>query len=477
MKQIQSTIWLILSLFFLTFSISCNDDGKVEEVSLGEQQIIIFFTNDMHGRLNNFAKIKHIVDAERKKTDVLLVSGGDIFSGNPIVDQYSDKGYPIIDIMNQTGYDLSVIGNHEFDYGLSILNDRLSQANFGWVCANVDASSSILKQPDAYVTLSIGDLKITFLGLVETNGRPDEVIPSTHPWRIADLTFQEHSSVIPQYSNLKEQEDADLLVALTHLGSNSDFAIANSFPWFDLIIGGHSNDLNDGDVNGIPVVMAGFNLSHLGKIELSLEDREVVDYETTLIDLDAYEDQDEVLVAAIGEYNNAPEFAEVVGFASSFHDRNELGCFYTEALKDFMQVDVSFQNGGGIRADIDEGDITKFEIFSMDPFNNGSVIFTMTAAEIKEFFKGSGRGFYVAGIGLERLDDEIIIYDEDGIEIDDATELTVGLNDFIPALYEDTFLFEDADVQDLTSAESVIQYLKTINSTIDYDGCTRYFRY
>ncbi|MEQ9403364.1 MAG: bifunctional UDP-sugar hydrolase/5'-nucleotidase [Cyclobacteriaceae bacterium] len=477
MKQFHSTIQFVFSLLLISIFISCGGDDNVEVEQPGEQELTIFFTNDMHGRLDNFSKIKHIVDTEKETTDVLLVSGGDIFSGNPIVDQYSDKGYPIIDLMNKTGYDVSVIGNHEFDYGLSILNDRLDQATFEWVCANVDASSSVLNQPDPYITLTVGDLTVTILGLVETNGKPDDVIPSTHPWRVADLMFQEHSSVIPQYEDLKEQEEADLLMALTHLGSNSDFSIANTFPWFDLIIGGHSNDLNEGTVNGIPVLMAGFNLSHLGKIELTIEDKEIVSYNVTLIPLDTYEGQDDELAAVIEAYNNTPEFSEVVGFANSYHDRTELGCFYTAALKEYMQVDVSFQNSGGIRADIDEGDITTFEIFSMDPFNNGSVVFTMTAAEVKEFFISAGRGFYVSGITMVRSDDAIIMYDENGVEIDNATTLTIGINDFIPALYENYFPFANAEVRELTTAESLVQYLKTINSTVDYEGCNNYFRY
>lgn len=477
MKQLLSSIRFLFSILLITFLVSCGKDDTVEVVQPGEHELTIFFTNDMHGQLDNFAKIKHIVDKEKELTDVLLVSGGDIFSGNPVVDQYEDKGYPIIDIMNRTGYDVSVIGNHEFDYGVETLNNRLSQADFEWVCANVNASSSVLEQPDPYITLSIGDLTLTILGLVETNGRPDDVIPSTHPWRVADLTFQEHTNTLPQFEGLKEQEDADLLMALTHLGSNSEFSMANNFPWFDLIIGGHSNDLNQSAVNGIPVLMAGFNLSHLGKIELTIADRKIVNYDVTLIPLDTYEEEDEGLAAVIEEYNNTPEFSEVVGFSNSYHDRVELGCFYTSALKDYMQVDVSFQNSGGIRADIDEGDVTSFEIFSMDPFNNGSVVFTMTSAEMKDFFINSGRGFYVAGITLVRSGDDIIMYDENGIEIDDNTTLTIGINDFIPALYENYFPFSSAEVRDLTTAESLIQYLKTINSTIDYEGCNSYFRY
>ena len=180
---------------------------------------------------------------------------------------------------------------------------------------------------------------------------------------------------------------------------------------------------------------------------------------------------------AIEIYNNSTEFAEVVGQASSYHGRNELGCFYTTALKEYMEVDFSFQNSGGIRADIDQGDITTLEIYNMDPFNNGSVVFTMTVAEIKNFFMNSGAGLHVTGITLQQQDSEIVIFDEYGNELSDSEILTLGTNDYIPAVYDQYFSFEEADIKELTTAESIIQYLKTINSTVAFDGCNHYFRY
>lgn len=468
---------LIKSLLIISALLACKDEKPVLPiVEENPEYLTIFFTNDMHGELDNFAKIKHIVDKEKETTNVMLLSGGDIFSGNPIVDQYEEKGLPIIDVMNKTGYDISVIGNHEFDYGTKILNDRMNQAEFDWVLANVNAESSDLQQPDPYTTKIIGNLKVTVLGLVETFGK-DNAIPSTHPWRVTDLSFQKYNNVITDYSNLKTQEEADVYIALTHLGASSDANIANSYPYFDVIVGGHSNDLNTSAINNIPTLMAGRSLSHLGQIRLTIENKKVTDYAVSLIDLSNYEFKDASLEAVINDYNNAPQFEEVVGFANSHHSRNELGCFYTTALKDYMQVDISIQNSGGIRNIIDEGDITRHEIFNMDPFNNGSVVFTMTVAEIKNFFIQSGAGLHVSGVRLERSDNGLLIFDENGNEIDDNVSLTIGTNDFIPAVNDQYFLFDQAEIRELTTAETIIEYLKTINSTVDFEGCNHFFRY
>ncbi|MEO0340585.1 MAG: metallophosphoesterase, partial [Bacteroidota bacterium] len=129
-----------LLLFFLLLSVwSCDDGSEVSSpipVNM-DPNLTIFFVNDNHGRINNFSKVKAIVDEAKSDGNVLLVSAGDIFAGNPIVDQFSEPGFPMIDIMNQTGFDVATIGNHEFDFGTQVLEDRVKQSDFPWILANV----------------------------------------------------------------------------------------------------------------------------------------------------------------------------------------------------------------------------------------------------------------------------------------------------------------------------------------------------
>jgi 2',3'-cyclic-nucleotide 2'-phosphodiesterase (5'-nucleotidase family) len=101
----------------------------------------------------------------------MVVCSGDIFSGNPVVDNHEQKGYPMIDVMNKVGFDISTIGNHEFDYGESNLKEQLLQSEFEWVCANVDMNTTGIPEPNEYKTITKNNVKVTFLGLVETNGK------------------------------------------------------------------------------------------------------------------------------------------------------------------------------------------------------------------------------------------------------------------------------------------------------------------
>ncbi|MEL7148370.1 MAG: metallophosphatase, partial [Bacteroidota bacterium] len=308
-------------LILLAFLSACGDDeNPVNNPTIPDDEVSlsIFFVNDPHGRIDNFSKIKHIVDEAKRSGNALLVVAGDIFAGNPIVDQASEPGAPMIDILNRTGFDVGVLGNHEFDFGTDVLQDRVQQSDFPWILANIDASQSVLAQPDPFVTLSVGGFDVTFLGLVETGGK-DNQIPSTHPLRVADLSFQRYQNVIASYANLKTNEQADLYVALTHLGSQADRDLANSAPFLDLIIGGHSHDVNSEVVNGIPMVQAGSNLRQLGRIDLVISNQQIVSHSVTMIDLNGVSDRDEDLATVISNYNADDSFATVVGQSDANH--------------------------------------------------------------------------------------------------------------------------------------------------------------
>jgi 5'-nucleotidase/UDP-sugar diphosphatase len=241
----------------------------------------------------------------------------------------------MIDLMNKTGVNIAVLGNHEFDYGQTVLAERMLQSGFPWVCANVDMAGTAIPQPFEYVTQSVGDLEITFLGLLETGGKPGSVIPSTHPLKVQGIKFEHPESVIADYSRVKESEEADLYIALTHLGHEGyyggfgDFQIAEQYPHFDLIIGGHSSYLIDTLVNQIPVFQAGKNLEYLGKIKLLIKDRSIERIDNELINLELYQEHDAELKADIEGYNSSMEevLNEVIGYSHMAHESYQLGCF------------------------------------------------------------------------------------------------------------------------------------------------------
>lgn len=468
----------VFPFLFISILLSAcsNDDNTVAPPNENDaKELTIFHINDQHGRLENFSKIKYIVDQEKLETNVMLVCSGDIFSGNPVVDNHEQKGFPMIDLMNKVGFDIAVIGNHEFDYGEAILKDRFQQSSFDWVCANVNMNSTGIPQPFEYKTITSNNVKVTFLGLVETNGKDNDVIPSTHPWRVQNLTFSKYRDIISNYSNVKTLENSDLYIALTHLGTSSDENIAANYSYFDAIIGGHSHAIVNDAANNIPIFQAGSNLRFLGKIKMTIKNKKIETLNYSLIDLDSYSQYDDSLKDLIDNYNENANLDEIIGYSEAYHSKSGVGSFYTDVLRKEMDVDLSFQNPGGVRNTLDEGDILKHEIYSIDPFNNGSVIYSMTVREIKDFLKGTRSAVYYSGVEIEQNDEYISIY-KNNQELNDGTILTIGINDYIPAVY-DNYFTQTPEKLPYTTAEGIINYLNTNSDPIDYSEVNRYFRY
>ncbi len=470
----------ILALIISIIITSCENRAGQDT----ETELSIFFINDSHSQIDNFSRIKSIIESTEAESNVIVVSSGDIFSGNPLVDFYPEKGYPVIDLMNRVGFDLATLGNHEFDYGQEVLQDRMEQADFQFICANMTSSSPLLEQTPAHVTLNEGDLKIIFTGVIETKGKPGEIIPSTHPGKLENLVFQDAADILEDYSGLKEESGSDLHILLSHLGHNddrgssSDYSVAHDFPYFDAIIGGHSHSVQDTTINGVHIYQAGAYLDYLGKISLVIKDKKIISEDFELIELGAYPESDEQLNTIIDSYNNNPAFSEVIGTNVIHLTRNRtVGCFYTDALLGYLGTDMALQNPGGIRADLDTGDISLMEIYRIDPFGNRLCRYEMTVSEIKSFLKGTGAGFYYAGVILENdSSGGIIIKEPVGNAYRDDRLLSIAINDYIPMVYEEYFP-DPAEIYDITTAEAMIHYLKELEVPLSYDSCNRYFRY
>ncbi len=472
-----------LIILFLLAAMGCQSPKSGSHIDEPDHKVTIFFVSDVHGQLDNFAKIKNIVDEAGQNADVILACSGDAFSGNPVVDQYEKRGFPIIDIMNHVGFEVMTLGNHEFDYGESALKNRMEQSNFEWVCANVDMNKSIVPDPHEYFTITAGDIDVAFLGLIETLGKKGAVIPSTHPWRVKEFEFQRAGDILGNYSDLKKDEDIEVLIALSHLGVNGnenaigDFQLAREFPFFDLIISGHNHRRIDTVINGIPVFQAGSYLHYLGKIELAFNDERLIDITYEEIDLSAVTEYDEDIQKLIDGYKAEmdPYLNEVIGYSTQYQSKTSVGAFMTEAMRATTQTDVVFQNTGGVRSNLDKGDITRREIFEIDPFYNGMVVYEKTVGSLEKFLEQSQSGFYYSGVIIEQVNGAVELYDIDHNLLNDQKKLSVGINDYVAAVHD--FFGKDGDFLDYTSSDAIMNYLNRTEREIDFTNSNRYFRF
>ena len=456
--------------YLLSFAFFLLSNGFL----LGQETVVIFSINDPHGRIDNFPRLKTLIENERALNDkVFFVSAGDIFSGNPIVDYHPSKGYPMIDLLNDCDLDISVIGNHEFDYGQDVLNARIEQADFPFICDNVYGATGALNNINGYELITKDDFSIAFVGVVET-GSPG-LHPLTHPKKVEGLTFSEGLESFPKYQNLKIEQNADLFVALTHYGHNKDKQILENYPFVDLVIGGHTDrEYGYFHENGY-MIMSGSYLNKVSKTTLTVTDKVITDFQFEIIDLsDTSVPMDSAMKVKIDDYNNQPQFYQVIGNAETHHDKSEVGCLYTDALRDVTGADFVIQNMGGIRADLDQGDITPYDIYAIDPFGNGLDTFQMTASELRNFLNEYPSSFsYSTSLEIYKDQNQNYQFKNNGILLGDNDIVDFCLNDYISNVYSEYFP-ESRYTYELTTADYIIEYIRDNHvGNINYQDCFR----
>jgi 5'-nucleotidase/UDP-sugar diphosphatase len=456
--------YLFSFVFFLLFS----------SFSLSQETVVIFSINDPHGSIDNFPRLKTLIENERALNNkVFFVSAGDIFSGNPIVDYHPNKGYPIIDLLNDCDLDISVIGNHEFDYGQDVLNARIEQADFPFICDNVYGASGALNNINGYELITKDNFSIAFVGVVET-GSPG-LHPLTHPKKIEGLSFSEGLESFPKYKNLKTEQNADLFVALTHYGHNKDKQILENYPFVDLVIGGHTDrEYGYFHENGY-MIMSGSYLNKVSKTTLTVTNKVITDFQFELIDLsDTLLPIDTAMKVKVDNYNNQPEFYQVIGNAETHHDKSEVGCLYTDALRNVTGADFVIQNMGGIRADLDQGDITPYDIYAIDPFGNGLDTFQMTVTQLRNFLNEYPSSFsYSTLLEIYKDQNQNYQFKDNGELLGDNDIVDFCLNDYISNVYSEYFP-TSYYTYELTTADYIIEYIRDNHiGNINYQDCFR----
>ncbi|MCX6285180.1 MAG: bifunctional UDP-sugar hydrolase/5'-nucleotidase [Bacteroidetes bacterium] len=472
----------LLSFLLTAFFLTASNPVFSQQSGAPAIEVLILHLNDMHAKTEGFARIKYLADSLRRNhPHVFIVAAGDNFTGNPYVDMVSDKGFPMIALMNQAGFNLSCFGNHEFDLGQAFLEKRLEQAKFQFICANMNTGSSGLKQPKPYFFLKAGTLQIPVLGLIEIN---DKGIPDTHPSKVTGITFSDPLKTTGEYVELKKKYGC--LIALSHLGIETDEKLAREFPQFDVIIGGHSHTILKKPVieNGVMIVQAGSYQRFIGKLTLIFQGGRIIEKSDTLIALESLNGTDPGMQALVRSFENNPEFEKVAGIANNnISGKQSLGALMTDAVAWAAKADFAFQNKGGIRIQsLPEGEIRVKDIYRLDPFGNQVVIYKMKGSEIGSMIMNSYKKerdidlvpsglTYTIKKGKNREAAEVKMLDRSGKAIDKDKSYSVALNSYISAAY--TFDHPDTGTTlDLTTEDCLILYLG-YKHKVDYKDVER----
>jgi len=471
---------LFLTSAFFLFSTLAYTQGSSDQK---QTEIIILHTNDMHAKIDNMAKLAYLADSLRSLHPcVFLVAAGDNFTGNPVVDMIPDKGYPMIDLMNRCGFDVSALGNHEFDMGQNFLNKRLEQAHFPFISCNVDVSDAEVHPLKPYLLLTTKNgISLALLGIIQLD---ENGLPSSHPSKMTGIKFTDGLRKAREFAWLKERYG--ILVGLSHLGVEDDVRLADSMPQFDMIIGGHSHTLLEKPLmeNGVMIVQAGSGLKYIGKTTLLVENGHVINRLDEVIPASILKKENQEVRKLIDQYNDNKAFSKVIGVAEKpMSGPEELGSLMTDALTSQLKVDFAFQNKGGIRSyELAEGDITLKDLYKLDPFNNQVVVFKMNAAELQSLIcygytlekdidlQVSGMTYIVTDNGKNQCAG-VVMVDKSGNPLDSAKEYTVAMNNYMAVTYK----FDHRDqgtTSPLTTAEALINYLNLVKK-VNYSGVKR----
>lgn len=447
--------------------------------------VVVLSVNDMHAKIDNFPKFKALVDDLRKQyTHVLIFSAGDNFTGNPVVDQYPDKGFPMIALMNTIGFTAAAIGNHEFDYGQETLLKRIKQANFPFISANISTADPAGINPFPYKIFTLNNgLKVGVWGVIQLNPAG---LPDSHPSKLEGITFADGFKKSSEYKFLRDS--CNIFIGLTHLGYESDIELAAIFPEPDIILGGHSHTIvsNPAVFNGVLIMQAGSNLKNLAKITLQLVDGKVVSKKAETLSIVNYTRVDSTVVHMVDKYNDNKELNRVIGTAlNEIKGNDELGSLITDGIVALGTVEVAMQNNGGIRIDyLAKGDITIKDIYKLDPFGNEIILFRLTAREIKSLIfssyqRDNSPDLQISGLSYTILMDSlgaatgVRLTLPDGSPCDDNRVFATGLSSYIASSY--TFDHQDQGISlYTTTAQALINYI-TAKKELNYTGVKRVF--
>src|ERR1041385_8037534 len=267
--------------------------------------IVILSTTDMHGRIfpidyytNKYenvgiAKVATLVKEARKNDpDLMLVDSGDTIQGTPLEYFHNRRNNtppdPMMLAMNALKFDSMTVGNHEYNFGLPVLNKARSEAKFPWLSANTYDVGTSNTHYQPYIVKEVQGVRVGVLGLT-TPGIPNwENKPN-----YAGLEFHETVSEAKKWVPiLRDKEKADVVMIAMHMGieedlrtgvpspsqvpnENAAIAIARQVPGVDVILMGHTHrEVGDLFVNGVLVIQANRWASHVARVDLYLEKTE-----------------------------------------------------------------------------------------------------------------------------------------------------------------------------------------------------------
>ena len=373
--------------------------------------VVILYENDVHCAVEGYSKLAAMKnELLETHTNVGVVSVGDFVQGGTL--GAVSKGEYIVNLMNKVGYDAIALGNHEFDYQLPRLNELNAMSNTKFISCNFQKIGEDKSYFEPYTIVSYGNVDVAYIAITTP-----ETINSSSPAQFKNdkgeliYTFNESKlyDIVQTNINAAETAGADYVIALSHIGYDESGNLADitdvieNTDGFDVVLDAHSHSvieekvIKDKSGDDVLLTSTGTKFEYIGKLTIKNGA-----FDTELVEVESYTKTDPVVDAYITEINE--NYAQLgnrkigeskVEFITHDKDGNRLvrnaetnlGNFCSDALRVMTGADMSFVNGGGLRALMEAGEVTFNDIFSVFPFNNQIVTAEISGQILIDFLE------------------------------------------------------------------------------------------
>ncbi|MGM7703021.1 5'-nucleotidase C-terminal domain-containing protein [Pseudalkalibacillus sp. Hm43] len=476
--------------------------------------------NDLHGKIDvtkrdgdqSYGRIDYLAtylkEREATNPNTLTVHAGDMVgASSPVSALLQDE--PTVELMEAVGFDVGVAGNHEFDEGvdemLRLVNggthpDGLADydgMDFPLLGANVEYKDTGENVLDPYKIFEIGGTKIGFIGVV-TEDTPSMVIPDG----IQNVRFTDEAEAVNQYVPELQAQGVEAIVVLAHepVDMNGDVAtgeaaeLANNInDAVDVIFAGHNHVKVNTVVDNKLIVQSWEYGMAFSDVDLEIDPvtHDIVKKSAEIVDVvQNGVTPDAEVTAQLDEYLDivGPKLSEVVGEAAiaiegGYSEKglvgdNALGNLIAEGMRTEMSADFALMNGGGIRDDLDAGEITWGELYNIQPFGNTLVKIELTGEDVRhvlntQFHPTYGPDLSIAGFRYtwnEETNEVVDLYLPDGTEVDPAATYTVVVNSYMYPHGTDRYRLDELGanpVQGPTDLDATVDYIESFGEPIE----------
>ncbi|MBL4581955.1 MAG: bifunctional metallophosphatase/5'-nucleotidase [Gammaproteobacteria bacterium] len=435
----------LLLLLFLPVLLACSAAPYSSTVELSAsadvRELTVLYSNDEHGWMEGREPglgAAGLLGLWREKEGYLengpflLLSGGDHWTGPAISTWFEGEG--MVEVMNAMGYDATAIGNHEFDFGLDNLEQRVRQANFPYLAANIQWRASETLPIElgilAYTTTVVNDLTIGIIGLSTIN------TPSTtNPINIADLVFLDYEPVLRETVKQLEALGPDLIFVVSHvcMAALRPLAVAVADLNISLMGGGHCNELVAEKVGETILLESNGHFRSYARAHFEYDlGRDSLINSSFSVEHNEAGSRDESVAQIVEKWRAATEveLSAVLGFSSREYPAND-DRLQRAVIESWLQIDstaeLAINNRLALRAPLPRGEVTLADVVGLLPFENTIVAVELSGAEVLQVIAAGQRPFVA---GLIRTENDWLLA-KTGRIIDTGETYRVLINSFM----------------------------------------------